>query len=401
MKICIICMNFVTGRGYQENHWADLSIELGHEVMIITTDLKSPDLRNEIKDEQRYGVNLIRIKSILLPGSIILHTQKRIYSSLEKFEPDVILWISYATYFGLAAYKYKKLHKDKVKLVGFNGEFSDLHKYIGVHNNLSIKDYAKSFGWRVLRGPLIRKVTEEADMIICTKHETRTILYTLFSNKEIAKYNNKFKHIELCFNGNNFYYDNNIRKSTRSKIGVAANEILILASSRMRKHKINTVLKQMVKDISNIVNNNKLYKFAFIGFVDDNDVSMKFKAEIESAFTPGKLTTYPIATQKELNEFYNAADIVVFNHHSNSAMQAMGTGAYVLLTNSGSFNHLLDDTITGMFFNTRIRDDLGAKIVESSKYIKQISREERAQRNSWLECRSLYGNLFEVIKKSM
>jgi hypothetical protein len=44
---------FTVGRGYRENHWADITIALGHELLIVTGDLAHPTYETNVPTGQR------------------------------------------------------------------------------------------------------------------------------------------------------------------------------------------------------------------------------------------------------------------------------------------------------------------------------------------------------------
>lgn len=396
MKICLVAGSFITGRGYQENHWADTCLKLGHDLRIIAADLEHSDIKNAVSDYELYGNKIVRIKSRGLPFSMIWSKPGIIYQELENFNPDIILLIGHPRYFGLDAFKYKRQTHSSVKLIVFNGEFADMHKFTGVHNNLSLWDHYKTLGWRILRGSVNRKGIREADIVICTKSETKDILNTLLNKTEQKIFNNKLLIAPLTYNSENTFFSEDLRSSIRSELDIKNNENLILISSRMKKDKIDQYLKPFINNISGFINQSDHLKFAFVGFINQT-YSHEFELFIKQNISPNKLITLPQVNETRLNELYNAADIVVYPHHSNSAMKALGVGAYVLVTDSGSFNGQIKNTKVGLFYNVNDKSDLHNKLQQALITIKNNPRSQRVKINSWLSSEVLYGALLDKI----
>ncbi|RLE38322.1 hypothetical protein DRJ17_04345 [Candidatus Woesearchaeota archaeon] len=398
MKICLLTANFITGRGYQENHWADVSLALGHELLIVTTDLKHKDLQNEISDKDMYGEGLVRLKAVRLPFNIVRIKRGLIYSLLDEFAPELILLIGYTQYFGLDAFRYKRKMNDRTKLVVFNGECADMHRYWRVHRNLRIKDLIKSIGWRFLRGPVIKAAVGRADSVICATPDTEAIIKTVFSDRGTESNNGKLLYCPLSYDGSKMFYNDSLREQTRATFGIRDKDVLLLASTRIRADKLRYYLRPMVEGVARFIKGRDYLRFVLVGFTDEA-VSSKFKVEVELLFGRKGLVTLPIADQDYLNALYNAADIVIFSTVSNSIQQAMGSGAYILLSDNVGRNYIINEKDQGMYFNLREPGSLERCIEEAVKCYRNISRPERAKMNSWLESKTLYGSLLERLKE--
>ncbi len=73
MKICLLTAFFTPGMGYQENNWAKISVELGHELLVVSTDLVHSDVHGLFPDRVEYGERfvLVRVKATRLPCNLI------------------------------------------------------------------------------------------------------------------------------------------------------------------------------------------------------------------------------------------------------------------------------------------------------------------------------------------
>ena len=119
MRIVHVCLasHYTEGMSYQDNILPDINSQDGHEVLIISNTQKYVDGKLVDTDEEekniKHNLKLIRINFDKIFTKFIsekIRKSKKLYSILEKFKPDVILFHGMCAYELLTVSKYKKNH---------------------------------------------------------------------------------------------------------------------------------------------------------------------------------------------------------------------------------------------------------------------------------------------------
>ncbi len=319
MKILHIEDNFAPTLGYQLNFFSKYNSLHKHEVYIITSDslkpwdsedfLKNYNLKKEDRIfSQTYGVHIKRFKSMLRYSGreFLLTNLKR---QIHKIEPDVVLVHGLETLTSLRVINI--LEKVNCPVL------FDSHMIEAASKNKNSQKFYAFFS-RFATPKLINN----ENTIIAVSQSTKEYIIDHCKIPE-----NLIKIIELGTDDEIFYKDENLREKTRKELNVKPSDFLIIYTGKIaRDKKVDLLLKAFDK----INKENKKVKLLVVGSTNGGYVQELLKS-LKNNKDFIHVDTQPV---KELNKFYNAADIAVWPGGSSlSFYDAQITGLPVILEN--------------------------------------------------------------------
>lgn len=232
MKISHLCLScfYIDNYSYQENILPRQHKLDGNEVQIIaSTETYTSNSKLGYVEPRRYinedgiTVNRIEYRNIL---THFLRTKLRmhngVFTLLEDFKPDVILFHGLCGWELLTVAKYKRLHP-KVKF------YADSHE--GFHNSAQ-----KFLSWLLLHKVYYRLILKSAlpyiDKILCVSIDTMLFVESMY---KIPKAFMEFFPLGGVIYDDEEYY--NIRKRIRTMLKLSDRDILIIQAGKMGKRK--------------------------------------------------------------------------------------------------------------------------------------------------------------------
>lgn len=319
MKILHIEDHFVPTLGYQLNFLSKYNSLHKHEVYIVTSDSLKPWTNNgflknyNLKKEdqifsQIYGIHIKRFKSIFYySGREFL--QINLKKEIQKIKPDVILVHGLETLTGLRMINLLKKINCPVLF--------DCHMVEAASKNKNSKKF-QAFFKRFITPKLIKN----QNTIIAVSKATKEFIIDHYGIPE-----DLIKIIELGTDDEIFYRDENLRNKTREELKINPSDFLLIYTGKIvRDKKVDMLLKAFDK----INKENKKIKLLLVGSTD-GDYAQELLTVLKKDKDFIHIDTQPL---KELNKYYNAADIAVWpGGCSLSFYDAQVTGLPAILEN--------------------------------------------------------------------
>ena len=244
-------------------------LELGYEVTVIgPKDSRDFDLKSKYRSISSKS-NIVKFTQMLLKGLFEIYSTKY----------DYVYCLS-GTYSGMVAYILNKV--------------SGIPYFIVAHGNEFIRFKNSKFFFT-----LIKRVYNNCLKVFAVSE---------FTKKKLIDFGLQANHVYTCYNGVdlNRYYSlpESERKEKRTTIGITNTDLfIILTVSRLDKRKghINAI-----KAISEIENENILYLIAGTG-----QYTEAIQRTIDSYNLASKVKMLGYISDKELNSFYNIADLFI------------------------------------------------------------------------------------------
>ncbi len=328
MKISIISAHFSPQLGYQENCIAKSLKRLGNEVSVITTTFISPRYRKILKpfktgEYLHEGYRIIRLSTLLrLRQTVIPSGMKKV---LYKIHPDVLICIGITKFMPLPAIYFARKNKTKVISI-----FGNLKKHYSL--------FFKKFLYKLLKEKWENFAIKNSDRIILTTPETFEILSHKLRNKD-------YKILPLGFDGERFYYSEEIRKIERKKLNLKDDFVFINATTHTPEKKLDKMLDKMFE----IMKENSKVKMIMTGFVNSS-YSKFLRRKIEESGFKSRFLLYPFVSQRELFILFNIADCGIWTQECITIQQAMGTGLPVIVPYDKATSHLVKEGKNGFYY---------------------------------------------------
>ncbi len=376
MRIAIVTGGHNPGRGYVDNHWAELLPSMGHEVRLITNSQSSESLTRH--EGQGGSYELHRVPAWAGPRNVYL--SRHVGRALREFGPDLVVWSVPARLFGMSLLLSKDLKK--LPMVTIFTEKYGMHEFDWKKRGISIKQRLHAIAFHLLRGPVVRPICRRSTLIVATTPQTREILLMLFGEREKPRIDTKILVMPLGFHPGLYGWTPSVRQATRRELGLADDDVVIVMSSRFTPHLKTEDLPPSIEGIIAALIAHPAARAVIVGMGDD-EFSDRFRRRIQASPVAGRMQCLQWADQARLNAIYNAADIALFGNASISCQSALGTGLAVCLADNGSMNQLVTIPRQGFFFRPRDSRDVGAKLSDALAMFEAMSGPQRvAFRNS-------------------
>lgn len=327
MKITIVCGHFIPAMGYIKVHLARAFAEMGHEVTVVTSTAIPAYVSHLHRDfgEAPKGVEVVRLKPKFTLGQVVIAegVKKTVLTS----NPDQIIAI------GLG----KRFPKEALGL--------------GIHTTALFGDNAASYGdspsaktrllFEIFKRATYQKAISTADRLVAYTPESFEAAGKMLGGKWSKTLAEQKDFISLGFHPDEFYFDEELRKIKRAELGFTAADKVVVTATRLRPEKN---LEQGIPAFENTPE----AKWLLVGSAED-EYAERLREKLEKAIGNERFAILPHANRKELNAFYNAADMALFTTPAISIIEAMGTGLPVILPKEKSLEHLIQNESQGRF----------------------------------------------------
>jgi glycosyltransferase involved in cell wall biosynthesis len=152
----------------------------------------------------------------------------------------------------------------------------------------------------------------------------------------------------LGFEGSVFYVTEDERRAVRNELGIADDEVLALYACKiMPEKRLDTWVSLMTAAMRRVPKLRTL----LIGFKEGDARCEAVRVWIEASGLAERFIRLPFASRERLRGLANAADFGVWHLQPAVTIQeVMGTGLYMILTDSATMSHLVADAVTGRYF---------------------------------------------------
>ncbi|WP_039984276.1 glycosyltransferase family 4 protein [Fusobacterium periodonticum] len=358
MRIVHVCLasHYTEGMNYQDNILPDVNSQDGHEVLIISDTQKYIDGKlvdtNEEEKNLKHNLKLIRINFDKIFTKFIsekIRKVKKLYSILEHFKPDVILFHGMCAYELLTVSKYKKNHPS-IKL------YTDSHEdFI----NSARTFFSKNVLHRLFYKRIALKCLQYIDKVLYISEETRIFLHDFYKIPN--------KNLEFYPLGGFIVEEEEkklIRKKLRKDLDISEKDLVLIHSGKLDKlKKTRELLDSLAK-----INNKNIYLIIIGSIPNDNQILYNLiKNDKRVKYLGWK-------TGDELLEYICASDIYMQpGSQSSTSLTAVCCGLPILLYPSISYKKMFD---TNVFWakNDKEIDEILLEIIENPALLDNMSK---------------------------
>ncbi len=360
MKITLVCGHYLPELGYLEVHLARALQRLGHEVVVVTSTAVPKYVQRKYTTQHTeglssdQGVAVYRLKPFFTLGQLVW--ARGIRKQLNDIQPDLVLVIGLGKAFPKPALQSEKKYRLGI-LLGDNH-----HTYLQL-------DWKQRLLRNLFKKPVYELGIRTANKVFTYTPETIEVVNGWIDQHSAQLLQQKQVSISLGFDHYWFYFDEELRRQTRSQLNVAADEKLIITTARMGGNKDFEPLFLAVEQWAA----SQPIKCLVVGLGDDVH-SQNIRQRVENSSARTVFLTQNFVPRTELNALYNAADIGFWPITAISVFEGMGTGLYLMLPPAKSLNHLALDGNNGRYFGEVLHNDLKCAFDD----VNRISRKERA-----------------------
>ena len=380
MKILHCCLSnfYIDNYNYQENVLPKIHKDDGHEVLIIaSTEVFVNNMKYGYTKPSEYftkeGIRIIRVPYLkYLPHFIMKKVRhyKNVYKLVKEFAPDVILFHGTAGYELLNIAKYIK-NNPKVKL------YVDSHE--DFHNSAT-NFISKNFLHRIFYKSIIQKSLPFIDKILYLTYESFEFVTKLYNIPE-----NKLEFFPLGGIIPSEEKRNEMRKNIRNKLGLQEEDVLIIHTGKMNKHKRTEEILEAFTQV-----NNERLQLLLIGSINE-----EIKENVEKLIASDKRIKFlGWKSGEELLNYICACDLYLQLGSQSATMQnAVCCGCALALYPYSSHKYLLEDAV----FYIESADDivnLLTKIISDRSILNIKSEKSREIARDVLDYRILASRLY-------
>jgi len=333
--------------GYLEVYLASIFSRLGHNVIVITSKYYSTSVRkakNTIKldfnkSQQCDGYQIIRLNSLIHYRSLVIPL--RLVKTIKDNSPDFLIVIGITKMFAFPLFftKASKL----APIISFFGDNFDMHRggYF-------------SFLKHIQRIILYRMTISKSKKIVFYTPSTESIIRKITGESFYEKNRSKCIATTLGFDDQEYFFDANLREEIREKLGIKKDEIVLILSTRIVKSK---GIENIIKIVDECIEEGKKLKLIITGLFNDS-YGNQIKHFVENLRNSNHFLLFKFLNHKEINGYFNCADIGVWTQAAISIQQGMGTGLFILIPDKDSVNHLVTNYINGFIYKdlSRLKD---------------------------------------------
>ncbi|VTX62233.1 glycosyltransferase family 4 protein [Fusobacterium periodonticum] len=378
MKIVHVCLasHYTEGMNYQDNILPDVNSQDGHEVLIISNAQKYINGKLvDTEEEEKYlkqNLKLIRIKYDKIFTKFIsekIRKVKRLYSILESFKPDIILFHGMCAYELLTVSRYKK-------------ENSHIKLYVDSHEdfiNSARTFFSKNILHRLFYKKIALKCLKYIDKVLYISEETRIFLHDFY---EIPNENLEFYPL------GGFIIEEEekkgIREKVRKELKISEEDLILIHSGKLDKLKKTS---ELLEEFSRI-DNKKIHLIIIGSIPNENTV-------IYNLIKKDKRIKYlGWKTGDELLEYICASDVYMQpGSQSSTSLTAICCGLPILLYPSVSYKKMFDTNVFWAKDKSEIKEAL-EKIVENPNILENMSKRSYEIAKDILDYKKLSARLY-------
>jgi len=362
MRIAIVAPHFVTDMGYQETGWYTALVSLGHRVRVFASCYVSYTLEKYYKDPFPEGLSEYRGGEVLrLPARKLPRNMVRCDGLLREvvaFRPELTLAVYPGSMFAVELFA----HRDELPgvLVSTFGDTRAQRRGTG-----RLKRAALDAAYFLFKRRHYRTFIERSDIVLMQTPDTIDfILGRTAWGRARERLRERCWLSALGFDPEVFFPDAEARQAERRRLGIAEDEVVGLYSCKI------TPIKRLdiwVDVMDEAVRQVPRLRPMLIGIRPGDPECERILSRIERTGRKDRFLCLPFATREQLPRLYNAADFGVwYMQPSVTIQEAMGTGVYMILTDSPTASHLVIDPETGRYFRDGEYDRLQRLVTETA-----------------------------------
>lgn len=186
----------------------------------------------------------------------------------------------------------------------------------------------------------------------------------------------------LCFDPDQFFYAEGVRKAGRESLSLNADALMILVPGKLEATKN---VELVVEIFDEVARSDDRIHLVVTG-VDESDYAKRFSSTVRLSASSSRIHLVPFVSPEELNTLMNAADLAVWpSKPAITIQQALATGLRVVLPDHGTVSHLLKND-QGVYFDESSKPDLLRTMRRELDNVVggQEARLKRAAAASWM-----------------
>jgi len=378
---------------YQETSLVKKQQEMGHQVLVITSDRYSTGLKQLYKTKKErivgYGefiegnIKVVRLPTLMEIGSRVFCL--RLKKTLSDFSPEVVHCHDiFSFFFPFLTSLYKKV-------LGYHLIFDS---HAADFNTDARSNWLRRLSYALYRSTARNLIKQRADVIVAIGENEQS-----FICREFGLTNNEVKIIRLGADKDIFQFDVNSRKNIRRYFGIQENELLIIHTGKLSPDKdVEVLIKAFIK----VAEQFHQIKLLIIGAGELNYVNYLKLIANEGGFSH-RIIFHPFVKMSELPGYYSAADLSVWpGNPTISIFEAMSVGLPIIVCDDPY--HIATLTNGNAFFFKRGSVDALANFLVYSipndnlrKIMGEKSRELIEKKFNWDTIASQFIKMYEGI----
>ncbi len=328
MKILHLSLWYIPGMGYQENFLPRHQAALGHQVSIVTSAYY-PRYFHQRSDQLQVGecweqgVRCIRVPGVMVGNWSQVYFYK-LRETVEGIKPDVVhlhgLWS--VPSFQFAWLLPRKVRKGIAVVADDHTDNGNLPTGMGRYFRFAV---ARLVGSRVIH---------IGGKLIAVNPFSRTFLMHVLKFPE--------EHIELLplgINDEDFFPDNELRWKFRERLQVPERAIVFITSGRLSGGK---GFEQLIQAFAKLHHKFPMVRLVIVGGghkqYQDSLVALSRELGVER-----NVIFVPWVSQKELNGYYNAADVGVLPGKLGGIKEILAVGKPLIVPDHIATRYFVED----------------------------------------------------------
>ncbi len=347
MKVTVVCAHYLPQFGYIEVHLAKAFAEVGHEVCVVTSSAVPAylvHLHPKIKPGQFKdgAICITRLKPILTVGQIAI--SKGVAQAVTRNIPDLIIVIGAGKYFPKAVYHLS------IPVITLFGDNSQNHIEDSQINRLKTRLLFKLF-----KLPVYKLAIHKSHKLVAYTPESFCAAGRFLGQKERDFLATQKNFISLGFSQHQFYFDKQIRETTRRKFGFRNSDIVVITATRVVPQ------KQLESYIEHFVQCGARVRWLVVGG-DDGTYAQSFAEKAQKALGDARFTMVPFCKREDLNALLCAADVAFYSVTAITVYEALGAGLPCILPPDRSLSHLIAMPELALSFEIADTRSIAAKV---------------------------------------
>ncbi len=349
-RIALICGHFMPEVGYQEVWMARTLARLGQRVRVITSTRVSMSARKVLRTPypaghsvEPDGCELLRLRPLAWFRSAVW--APGVAAALEEFRPELLLLLGVGKLFGV---------RDTLRYAQRTGTpliavFSELEEYRLRHTPyLAVRAWLQDLGFALLKQRVYRQVVQHARLLVCNMPATQQwLLQRCRTDAEREQVRTKARVLSLGYDRERYFFDPAARQEMRRQWGCTEQEVVLLTITRLEPYK---GLERVIAAVGQLQRQGLPVRYILVGGLQDGyqQQMVQFLAQQPQ---PERFTVVPFQPAEVVRRYACGADLGIWMQPAISTQEAMGTGLPVLLPNRDSLLHLLQEGVTGWYWD--------------------------------------------------
>lgn len=342
MRIAIATGHYVPEMGYWEVQIARALSAEGHEVKVFSSKKLPPRARDKEVGPYQTGmdkdgnVGLERLPYRFALNQVVI--PKGLRKAVENYAPDFLLAIGVGKLFtGPLLLPPSKRSYRLAALFG-NNRYN--------YRNAPLLAAQKRLVQRWLKDRHYEKAVRNCEHLWSYTPETEEILREFVSPKLHGTLREKLQNTTLGFDPERFFFDPEERRKERDRWGLEKDETLFVTATRLIPSK---ALDELIRSFERLFEEAPKAHYLLIGSTG-NAYGKKLQGMMESSPYKDRFHFLPFQPEEDLRKAFTAADIGIWTAPAITVQKAMGTGLPVILPDSPSLKQLLQEGVSGTYY---------------------------------------------------